>query len=67
MHQKRIQGSHFANMKQAAEANRLVERGMVKPCLSRTFAWDALPEAHELMAKNQLPPGNAVILVGVPA
>ena len=67
MHQKRIQGSHFAHMKQAAEANRLVERGKVEPCLSRTFAWDALPDAHELMAQNRLPPGNAAILVGAPA
>ena len=54
-------------MKQAAEANRLVERGKVEPCLSRTFAWDALPDAHELMAQNRLPPGNAAILVGAPA
>ncbi len=43
MRQKRIQGSHFANLKQAAEANRLVMAGRVDPCLSEVFPWSELP------------------------
>jgi len=64
MHQKRIQGSHFAHMKQAAEANRLVISGRIDPCLSHTFSWPELPLAHEVMHRNQHAPGNMAVLVG---
>lgn len=63
MRQKRIQGSHFANPKQAAEANRLVIERRVEPCLSETFAWERLPDAHDKMLTNQHPPGNMAVLV----
>ncbi|WP_395676060.1 zinc-binding dehydrogenase [Inquilinus sp.] len=63
MRQKRIQGSHFANLKQAAEANRLVMAGRIDPCLSEVFPWDQLPEAHARMLRNQHPPGNMAVLV----
>lgn len=63
MRQKRIQGSHFANLKQAAEANRLVMSGRVDPCLSEAFAWSQLPEAHAKMRANQHLPGNMAVLV----
>ncbi|MFC5428818.1 crotonyl-CoA carboxylase/reductase [Paraburkholderia denitrificans] len=64
MQQKRIQGSHFAHMKQAHEANSLVMDGHVDPCVSRVFNWEDLPLAHELMARNEHPPGNMVVKVG---
>ncbi|MEO6821563.1 MAG: crotonyl-CoA carboxylase/reductase [Candidatus Nanopelagicales bacterium] len=38
MNLKRIIGSHFANYREAWEANRLIARGKVHPTLSRTFA-----------------------------
>jgi crotonyl-CoA carboxylase/reductase len=63
MRQKRIQGSHFANLKQAAEANRLVMAGRIDPCLSELFTWDQLPEAHAKMLRNQHLPGNMAVLV----
>nr|WP_312015113.1 crotonyl-CoA carboxylase/reductase [Bradyrhizobium lablabi] len=63
MRQKRIQGSHFANMKQAAEANRLVLEGRIDPCLSEVFTWNELPEAHAKMLRNQHLPGNMAVLV----
>jgi crotonyl-CoA carboxylase/reductase len=63
MRQKRIQGSHFANMKQAAEANRLVLEGRIDPCLSEVFPWNELPEAHTRMLRNQHSPGNMAVLV----
>ncbi|KGM35234.1 crotonyl-CoA carboxylase/reductase [Inquilinus limosus] len=63
MRQKRIQGSHFANLKQAAEANRLVMAGRIDPCLSELFAWDELPAAHAKMLRNQHLPGNMAVLI----
>jgi crotonyl-CoA reductase len=37
MNLKRIVGSHFANYREAWEANRLVARGMIHPTLSRSY------------------------------
>jgi crotonyl-CoA carboxylase/reductase len=67
MRQKRLQGSHFANDEQAMGVNELVMRGLVDPCLSRTFAWEELPLAHQLMYENRHPHGNMAILVGARA
>lgn len=64
MHQKRIQGSHFAHLKQAASANRLVIEGHVDPCMSEVFEWDRIPEAHMQMLANKHAPGNMSCLVG---
>jgi crotonyl-CoA reductase len=38
MNLKRIIGSHFANYREAWEANRLIRRGKIHPTLSRTYA-----------------------------
>ena len=67
MRQKRVQGSHFANDEQAQGVNDLVVRGLVDPCLSRTFTFDELPTAHQLMHENRHPHGNMAILIGAPA
>jgi len=64
MRQKRLQGSHFANDEQAAGITDLVSAGKVKPCLSRTFAFDEIPLAHQLMFENRHPHGNMSVLVG---
>lgn len=64
INQKRIQGSHFANCKQARQANELVAARRIQPCLSRTYAWRELPSAHEHMSANIQEPGNSVVLVG---
>jgi crotonyl-CoA reductase len=37
MHLKRIVGSHFANYREAWEANRLIARGKIHPTLSKTY------------------------------
>ena len=39
MNLKRIVGSHFANYREAWEANRLIQRGKIHPTLSRTYRW----------------------------
>ncbi|MCM3923909.1 crotonyl-CoA carboxylase/reductase [Frankia sp. AiPs1] len=37
MNLKRVVGSHFANYREAWEANRLISRGMIHPTLSRVY------------------------------
>ena len=63
MRQKRIQGSHFANLKQAAQANRLVVDRRIDPCMSEVFSWHDIPRAHAKMHANQHLPGNMAVLV----
>lgn len=67
MRQKRLQGSHASNALQAARFNALVHQGRVDPCLTRTFAWDEIGEAHQLMGENRLGTGNTAALVGAAA
>jgi crotonyl-CoA reductase len=45
MNLKRIVGSHFANYKEAWEANRLIDKGLIHPTLSRTYAMDEVGQA----------------------
>jgi crotonyl-CoA reductase len=55
MNLKRIIGSHFANYREAWEANRLIAKGMIHPTLSRTYplaetgqaAYDVHRNAHQ--------------------
>jgi crotonyl-CoA carboxylase/reductase len=63
MRQKRIQGSHFAHLKQAAAANQFVIDRRIDPCVSEVFPWDKIPLAHMKMWKNQHSPGNMAVLV----
>ncbi|MBF0391482.1 MAG: crotonyl-CoA carboxylase/reductase [Alphaproteobacteria bacterium] len=64
MRQKRVQGSHFANDSQCEGFNRMVEQGLIDPCLSRGFTVDELPLAHQLMFENRHPHGNMSVLIG---
>jgi len=66
MHQKRVQGSHFANLKQAAAANQLMLERRLDPCMSEVFPWDQIPDAHLKMLRNQHKPGNMAVLVNAP-
>jgi len=45
MRLKRLVGSHFANYKEAWEANRLIAKGMIHPVLSQTFDLEHTGEA----------------------
>jgi len=45
MNLKRIVGSHFANYKEAWEANRLIEKGLIHPTLSKVYAMDEVGQA----------------------
>jgi crotonyl-CoA carboxylase/reductase len=66
MHQKRVQGSHFAHLKQAAAANQLMIERRLDPCLSEVFPWAQLPEPHMKMLRNEHKPGNMAVLVQAP-
>jgi len=63
MRQKRIQGSHFANLLQASQANDLVIERRIDPCMSEVFPWLEIPRAYTKMMKNQHKPGNMAVLV----
>ena len=66
MHQKRIQGSHFAHLKQAASANQLMVERRLDPCMSEVFTWAEIPAAHVKMRKNEHKPRNMAVLVQAP-
>ena len=66
MHQKRVQGSHFANLKQASSANQLMIERRIEPSMSEVFPWTDIPAAHMKMLKNEHKPGNMAVLVCAP-
>ncbi len=66
MHQKRVQGSHFAHLKQAAAANKLMVERRLDPCMSEVFPWAEIPAAHVKMRRNEHKPGNMAVLVQAP-
>ena len=66
MHQKRVQGSHFANLKQASAANQLMLERRLDPCMSEVFPWKEVPDAHIKMMKNEHKPGNMAVMVNAP-
>jgi crotonyl-CoA reductase len=45
MNLKRIIGSHFANYREAWEANRLIQKGMIHPTLSRSYSLENAGQA----------------------
>jgi crotonyl-CoA carboxylase/reductase len=66
MHQKRLQGSHFAHLAQASAANKLMIERRLDPCMSEVFPWDEIPGAHMKMRRNEHKPGNMAVLVQAP-
>ncbi len=63
MRQKRIQGSHFANLKQSSQSNKLMIERRIDPCMSEVFSWHDIPRSHTKMMNNQHKPGNMAVLV----
>jgi crotonyl-CoA carboxylase/reductase len=53
MRQKEIIGSHGANAYQAMKANKLVAAGKIRPLLSQTMDFAAVPDAHQMMMENK--------------
>ena len=58
MRLKRLVGSHFANYREAWEANRLIAKGMIHPVMSQVFDLSAVGEAayqvHHNMHEGKL-------------
>jgi crotonyl-CoA reductase len=52
MHLKRIIGSHFANYREAWEANRLIAKGLVHPTLSKAYPLDETGQATYEVHRN---------------
>ena len=52
MNLKSIVGSHFANYREAYEANRLISRGLVHPTLSQTFPLEQAGQATYEVHRN---------------
>nr|BAQ21956.1 putative crotonyl-CoA reductase [Streptomyces versipellis] len=50
---KRIVGSHFANYREASEANRLIAKGMVHPTLSATYPLSGTATATREVHRNR--------------
>jgi crotonyl-CoA carboxylase/reductase len=63
MRQKRLQGSHGANLKEFREVTSLVAAGLLDPCLTACEGFQAVGELHQLMADNAHPGGNMAVLV----
>jgi len=45
MNLKRIIGSHFANYREAFEANRLIDKGLIHPTLSKSYSLEDTGQA----------------------
>ncbi|MEZ5249743.1 MAG: zinc-binding dehydrogenase [Ilumatobacteraceae bacterium] len=58
MRLKRLVGSHFANYKEAWEANRLVSKGMIHPVMSQVFdlqhSGEAAYQVHHNMHEGKI-------------
>jgi crotonyl-CoA reductase len=52
MNLKRIIGSHFANYREAYEANRMVARGMIHPTMSKAFPLEQTGQAAYEVHRN---------------
>ena len=52
MRLKKLVGSHFANYKEAYEANRLIAKGMIHPVMSQVFTLDQVGEAAYQVHNN---------------
>jgi crotonyl-CoA carboxylase/reductase len=62
--QKRLQGSHGTNDKQAIAYNELIHAGKIDPVLGRTIAFGDIGQAHAAMGRGQEVFGNVAALVG---
>jgi crotonyl-CoA reductase len=53
MNLKRIVSSHFANYREAWEANRLIAKGMIHPTLSKTYRLEETGQAAYDVHQNR--------------
>lgn len=65
MHQKRIQGFLYANIRECHEFLTLVNQKRIVPTLNCTYRFNETPKAHQALFEGKIH-GNAAILVGAP-
>ena len=65
MNLKRIISSHFANYREAWEANELIDRGLIHPTLSKTYALEEVGTAA-LDVHHNLHQGKVGVLTLAP-
>ena len=65
MNLKRIIGSHFANYREAYEANRLIDKGMIHPTVSKVYSLEDTGQAAYDVHRN-LHQGKVGVLVMAP-
>jgi crotonyl-CoA carboxylase/reductase len=63
MRQKRLQGSHFCSLNEIRKLQNLVLENKITPLASKTYTWDNLPQAHEVMYKGEDYLGNLAVMV----
>ncbi|WP_210417031.1 crotonyl-CoA carboxylase/reductase [Brenneria corticis] len=66
MLQKRIQGSHYANIRECREFLHLVNQKKIVPTMNRLFEFAEIPYAHQELMTGKIH-GNAAILVNAPS
>ncbi|MFC8047253.1 crotonyl-CoA carboxylase/reductase [Nocardia sp. NPDC057353] len=64
MRQKRLQGSHFANLTDCMAVVELAAMGRLDPCLGRVYPFDEVGRAHQDMVDGVHAYGNSAVLVG---
>ncbi|MGH8934165.1 MAG: hypothetical protein ACRDZO_26875 [Egibacteraceae bacterium] len=67
MRQKRLQGSHYANLPQCQAVLSLVNSGDISPSLGLVYDFHDIGRAHQEMAEGRQPLGNNAVLVNAPA
>ncbi len=60
----RFQGSHFAGQEDIRILQEMITCGQVHAAVQRVFSFNEIGHVHQLMHKNEHPPGNIAIRVG---
>ncbi|QIS23273.1 crotonyl-CoA carboxylase/reductase [Nocardia terpenica] len=63
MRQKRLQGSHYADLSQCRRITELVAAGRISPCLTQTYEFDDIATAHQVLHDNVQTKGNVAVTV----
>ncbi len=66
MRLKRLQGSHFASLRQCQEVVNLLGQERLDPLLAKTWDFPEIGQAHQVMHDNAHPPGNMAVVVNAP-
>lgn len=63
MKQKRIQGSHFASLRECRAVINLVQLELLKPCVNTIYEFEEIGRAHQNLVDGNAGFGNSVVRV----